>query len=263
MPSLVAEAVSVTFPIYGRGPRGALSPDDPRVLREGDRIVGVRALDGISLTLGAGDRLAIVGRNGSGKTTLLRVLAGLLPPDEGVVRVRGHVTNLININLGLRREASGHRNITLLGLAAGRTVAQIEAARPDIEAFSELGDFLSLPVETYSAGMRTRLGFAIATAFEPGVLILDEWLSTGDARFRRKASERMQRFVAGAGVLVLAAHSRALLERNCNRAVWLDAGRIRAEGAVGAVMDAYDAAGADAAAADAIPKEAPASVSQS
>ena len=242
MPKLIAQDVNLVFPLYGQAVETAGDEaNDPRLLRRGGKIVGVKALEDISLSLNAGDKLAVIGRNGSGKTSLLRVLAGLLPPDRGEVVVEGHATNLININLGLRPQASGHRNITLLGLAAGRTREQIEAVRPDIVAFSELGSFIGMPVSGYSAGMRTRLSFAIATAFEPGVLILDEWLSTGDASFRQKASDRMQGFVANAGILVLASHGRPLLEQNCNLGLWMRHGRIERFGPVSEVLDGYEA----------------------
>ncbi|KAA5804106.1 ABC transporter ATP-binding protein [Alkalicaulis satelles] len=205
------------------------------------RVIGVRALQGISFTAEAGDRLALLGENGSGKTTLLQVLAGIYAPDDGVVEIDGRTTALVNINLGMNAEATGHRNITLRGLASGRTRDEIEDKRAEIAAFSELGDFLDLPVETYSAGMRMRLSFAIATAFEPDVLILDEWLSAGDAAFRKKATERMRRFVDKAGILVLASHSPSLLSDTCKRALWLDQGRVRAEGPVGDILKEYNA----------------------
>ncbi|MCC5996503.1 MAG: ABC transporter ATP-binding protein [Oceanicaulis sp.] len=203
------------------------------------RVIGVRALQGVSFEAEAGERLALVGENGSGKTTLLQVLAGIYTPDEGVVEIEGRTTALVNINLGMNAEASGHRNITLRGLATGRTREEIEERRAEIAAFSELGDFLDLPVETYSAGMRMRLSFAIATAFEPDVLILDEWLSAGDTAFRKKATGRMRRFVDQAGILVLASHSPTLLTDTCKRALWLDAGRVRAEGPVSDILKAY------------------------
>lgn len=241
MPRLLADGLHLTFPLYRRVQKTeALEVPDRRVIRRGDRLLGVKALNGVSFDLAAGDRLAVVGRNGSGKTTLLQVLAGLLPPDRGQVTVVGHATNLINIGFGLRNEASGHRNITLRGLAAGRSREEIEAARPDIVEFSELGSFLDMPIETYSSGMRMRLSFAIATAFAPDILILDEWLSTGDAAFKEKASERMKRFVETAGILVLASHSRKLLEDNCNKAIWIEKGQIRMEGAVGDVLGKYE-----------------------
>ena len=245
MPLLAVEDVSLAFRLYARaqsnGPGDADAPDDRIVRSANNQIIGVRAIENISFRLESGDRLALIGRNGSGKTTLLQVLAGILAPDSGRVIVDGRATNLININLGMQMEASGHRNITLRGLAAGHSRADIEKRREDIAAFCELGAFLDMPIETYSAGMRMRLNFAIATAFEPEILLLDEWISAGDASFRAKASERMKSFVGKAGILVLASHSRQLLLDNCNRALWIDRGKVRAEGAVKAVLDDYEA----------------------
>lgn len=242
---LRAENVSVTFPLYSRAQKSiadARSTHDERiVIAPGGRIRAVKALSGVSFDLKSGDRLAIIGRNGSGKTSLLQVLAGIIPPDEGRVVRQGTTTSVININLGMQPGASGHRNITLRGLAAGRTRAEIEARRADIQEFSDLGEFLDMPVATYSSGMKMRLNFAIATAFEPNILLLDEWLSAGDASFRKKATERMRAFVEKAGILVLASHSRQLLTDNCNSAIWLADGVVRARGEVEALLDEYEA----------------------
>lgn len=244
MSLLRAENISVTFPLYSKAQMsaaGVQTEHDSRIITSpSGRIRAVTALSHISLNLRSGDRLAIIGRNGAGKTTLLQVLAGIIPPDTGRIVRQGAATSVININLGMQPEASGHRNITLRGLAAGRTRAEIEEKRSDIQAFSELGEFLDMPVNTYSAGMRMRLTFAIATAFEPDILILDEWLSAGDASFRNKATERMNTFVSKAGILVLASHSRKLLTDNCNRAIWLEDGVIRAEGGVEPLLDEYE-----------------------
>ena len=202
-------------------------------------MIGVNALTNVSFALKGGDRLAIVGANGSGKTTLLQVMAGIYTPDSGQLRVKGQRSNLINIGLGMRLEASGRRNIVLGGLAAGHSRADVMDRCEEIEAFSELGEFLSMPVSTYSAGMRMRLSFAIATAFDPEILILDEWLSAGDENFRRKAAERMQHFVETAGILVLASHNPSLLKNNCDLGLWLREGEVAAFGEIDNVLEAY------------------------
>jgi ABC-type polysaccharide/polyol phosphate transport system ATPase subunit len=144
----------------------------------------------------------------------------------------GSATSLVNINVGIQQEATGHRNITLRGLVAGKTRKEIEERRGWIAEFSELGDFLDMPFRTYSAGMRMRLNFAIATAFTPEILLMDEWLSAGDARFRQKATERMQELVDNAAILVFASHNPKMLEQNCSQAIWLDSGHIRMKGSV-------------------------------
>lgn len=245
MTYIAAEHVSLVFPVYFRAQLQARArtdtPDDRLILSPSGVVLGVRALDDLSFQIASGDRLALIGSNGSGKTTLLQVLAGIISPDSGRVVVEGEATSVININLGMLFQASGHRNITLRGLAAGRTLDEIEERRPWIMEFSELNEFLDLPVGTYSAGMRMRLNFAIATAFDPEILLLDEWISAGDDAFRIKARERMQAFVGSAGILVLASHNRSILLENCNRALWLDHGRLRAIGEVRELLDAYEA----------------------
>jgi len=238
---LRAEHIGVTFEVRGNVREQGLSEQDERLLWDKrKRLRGVRALSDISFELKTGDRLAILGRNGSGKTTLLQILAGILSPSDGKLISCGRITSLININIGLQPEASGHRNITLRGLVSGYSPKEIEEKRAEIAEFSGLGDFLNMPMESYSAGMRMRLTFAIATSFNPEILILDEWLSAGDVAFKKKATERMQEFVSKAGVLVLASHSRQLILENCATGIWLDGGNIRASGPVKDVLKAYE-----------------------
>ncbi|WP_373004272.1 ABC transporter ATP-binding protein [Hyphomonas sp.] len=238
---LDAENLGVTFPVRGNIREQGFADTDERLIwsRQG-KLRGVHALRDISLHLETGSRLAIIGRNGSGKTTLLQVLAGILAPSEGRLTYRGRVTSLININLGIQPEASGHRNITLRGLASGYSHKEIEEKRRAIAEFSELGEFLGMPMMSYSAGMRMRLTFAIATAFDPEILVLDEWLSAGDTGFKMKATERMQQFVRKAGILILASHSRQLILENCETAIWLDGGKIRERGPAKDVLASYE-----------------------
>jgi len=244
-----AENIGVTFSVRGNIREQGLSEHDPRLIwNKHHKLRGVRALSNISFELKAGDRLAIVGRNGSGKTTLLQILAGILSPSEGRLVSRGRITSLININIGIQPEASGHRNITLRGLASGYSPKQIEEKRQEIADFSQLGDFLSMPMESYSAGMRMRLTFAIATAFSPEILILDEWLSAGDVLFKKRATDRMQEFVSQAGILILASHSRQLILENCATCIWLDGGKIQAAGPVKDVLQEYEGSMAPSAA---------------
>lgn len=241
-PGVVADNIGVTFPVRGTVARDLDQQSASRMIwDEKERLIGVRAISGVSFTLKKGDRLAIIGENGSGKTTLLQVLAGILAPETGALKVQGRITSLININLGTQAEATGHRNITLRALAAGYSYREIEEKRQEIAEFSELGEFLHMPIETYSAGMRMRLVFSIATAFDPEVLILDEWLSAGDASFREKATNRMNEFVEKAGILVLASHSRKLILDNCDTALWMEEGRVRAIGPALDIVDEYEA----------------------
>ena len=203
----------------------------------------VRALDGISLDIRAGDRVALLGHNGAGKTTLLRVLAGIYHPSAGTFRHHGHRVPLFDIGLGLDDEASGYDNIYLRGLVMGATRRELDRRRDDIAAFSGLGDFLDLPIRTYSSGMLVRLLFSIATSVEADILLLDEWLSAGDQAFVEKANRRLHELIDRAHILVLASHDLALLRSVCNRAVLLEHGRIKRQGPVEEVIAVYAAGG--------------------
>ncbi|MDQ2633092.1 MAG: ABC transporter ATP-binding protein [Pseudomonadota bacterium] len=190
----------------------------------------VTALDDISFELKAGDRLGLVGTNGAGKTTLLKVLYGIYEPSVGSLEAEGRRDALFNINLGFRGQASGRRNIMLRGLINGWSAGEIERRMDEIIDFSELGDFIDMPVQSYSQGMAARLAFAIATSFEPEILLMDEWVGAGDKNFQEKAKARMDTMVTKAGIIVLASHSNALLRRICNRVISLEHGRITWEG---------------------------------
>jgi ABC-type polysaccharide/polyol phosphate transport system ATPase subunit len=245
---LRASHVSLHFRLDGQP--GIDFDDDPEALphrrlggtletRGGRKVV--QALHDICLDLRQGDRLAIVGHNGSGKSTLLKALAGIYYPQHGRIEREGPVTGIFNIALGFRQEASGYRNIMLKGLIAGKSRAEIERVIPEIAAFTELGPYLHMPLRTYSQGMAMRLAFAIATAYSSDILLMDEWIGAGDARFNEKIITRMNSFVESAHILVLASHSTPLLRRIANRAIWLEAGRIREAGSVEELVDRYEA----------------------
>lgn len=187
--------------------------------------IGVTALDDISLTLVNGDRLGLIGHNGAGKSTLLRVLAGILPPTSGRIRVEGRVSALMSIQLGLDSYSTGYENIRSRARFMGLTEEEIDARFDDIAAFSELGDYLDLPIRSYSAGMRLRLAFSIATAFSPEILILDEWLSAGDDYFQKKARERLTGLIDKTGIFAFASHNDALMARMCNKGMVLHQGK--------------------------------------
>jgi len=187
----------------------------------------VAALDDVSFELEAGDRLGLAGTNGAGKTTLLKVLYGVYEPTSGSVEKVGRVDALFNINLGFRREATGRRNIVLRGLINGWSSGEIDSRMDGIIEFSELGDFIDMPLKTYSAGMSTRLAFAIATSFEPEILLMDEWIGAGDKTFQDKAKARMDEIVARAGIIVLASHNEGLIKRVCNKVLTLEKGRVK------------------------------------
>jgi len=183
-------------------------------------------LDDLSFEFKSGDRVGLIGRNGAGKTTLLKVLAGVFTPTTGHVNVKGHVLSLINSNLGFNQEASGYENILLRGLYLNIPMKVMEERAESIIKFSELGDYIHMPFHTYSAGMKTRLSFAILMSARPQILLLDEWLGRGDAQFQRKAADRMMGFVRRAGIVVLASHNERLIETTCNRIIRLENGHI-------------------------------------
>ena len=195
------------------------------LLKDGHDVIHVKALNGITLSLNEGERLGIVGHNGAGKSTLLKVLAGVYEPDVGRVEINGRISSMIDINLGLDFELTGRENIMTMGRMRGFTLREIQKKIPEIIEFSELGQFIDLPIKTYSAGMTTRLVFAVATSLEPDILLMDEWIGAGDANFFQKAVERLNNILAQSRVVVLASHSVALIKSVCNKLLVLDGGK--------------------------------------
>jgi len=236
--------VSVDFPIYNASGRslkkrlmsvatGGQLGQDPQ-----GRIV-VRALEGLTLSFKDGDRVGLLGHNGAGKSTLLRLLSGVYEPSAGTAKVEGIVGSLLDISLGIDHEATGRENIFIRGGLLGMTRGEIAAQLEDIIAFSELGDFVDMPVRTYSTGMHLRLAFAVSTVVRPEILLMDEWLSVGDESFKHKAEARMSDVVQSTNILILASHSRDLIMHTCNRVIWLEHGKVRMDGDVSTVIPAY------------------------
>lgn len=235
--SITLDDVIIDFPLYGvrpglrttlvrRAVGGLLQSSN-----EADPIV-VRALDHVTLKLNHGDFVGLVGHNGAGKSTMLRVLAGIYEPIHGTCDIEGGVSPLFASAPGFHPDDTGYENIMTCGLLLGMKRSEITRKIKDIGDFAELGDFLSLPVRTYSAGMALRLGFAIATAIDPEILLLDEGISAGDARFALHARERMKQLISRSSIMVLASHSDDLIRAMCNRAILLDRGKIVADGKV-------------------------------
>ncbi len=216
------------------------------MLRRSDRNhpghIFVNALDHIDLDLKDGDRVGILGHNGAGKSTLLQTLNGGITPTSGTLEVQGHIAPLLNLGNGAAADFSGYENIMLLGLHAGMSRAQIQARREEIVAFSELEDFIHLPIRTYSAGMYLRLSFAIATASTPEILLVDELFGAGDAAFYQKARQRMVGLIERSGILVFSTHAVNLIEMYCNRAIVLAKGKIVFDGAPAQAIPYYRAA---------------------
>ena len=189
-------------------------------------VLSVRALDGVSFELSEGERLGLTGHNGSGKSTLLRVLAGVYEPTEGTLDVRGRIASLLDISIGLDSDSSGLENILLRGLLLGLSKEEIRRKTDEIIEFSELGDFIELPVRTYSSGMSMRLSFSIATCVDADILLMDEWLSVGDSDFVKKAEDRLKSLVRKTPILVMASHSPEVLKEVCTKVVRLESGRV-------------------------------------
>lgn len=199
----------------------------------------VRALRDISLTLHSGDRLGLIGPNGAGKSTVLRVMSGVYEPPIGTVRIEGQISSLLDVTLGIDPELNGYENIVLRSVLLGSTIAEAKAMTPAIAEFSELGEFLSLPVRTYSSGMMLRLAFAISTAKTPEIVLLDEVVGAGDAAFAKKARARTQELVENASILVLASHDTNMLRSFCNQAAVFRAGEITAIGPIDDILRDY------------------------
>jgi ABC-type polysaccharide/polyol phosphate transport system ATPase subunit len=202
-------------------------------------VIEVRALQDVNLQVGKGDRLGIVGHNGAGKSTLLRVLAGIYQPTAGRIAVDGRVSSLFDIALGWEADGTGWENIAYRSYLQGETPRDVREKRAAIAEFSELGDFLNMPVRYYSAGMQMRLAFSIATAIDPEILLVDEVLSVGDLAFQNKARERMLEMMSRAHLMVMVSHDLASLAKMCNYAVWLDHGRMKMCGPCPDVIKTY------------------------
>ena len=207
--------------------------------RERGDVVVVRALDAVSASFSSGERIGVIGHNGAGKSTLLRVVSGVYAPTTGHVWVDGEVSALTDIMTGIDPEATGYENIIYRGILLGHTRSQAKALVPEIEAFSELGEYLNLPVRTYSTGMMMRLLFAIATSIRPAILLMDEMISVGDANFVEKARARLESVISEASILVISSHVENVIREFCKRVIWLEHGKIIMDGAPGEVLEAY------------------------
>ncbi|CAG9255556.1 O-antigen export system ATP-binding protein RfbE [Paraburkholderia unamae] len=213
-----------------------------RIAEDNDGVVVVRALEEVSLRFERGDRIGLIGPNGAGKSTLLRALAGIYPPTAGEITREGRVVPLLDISLGMDENSTGRQNIRLRGLLLGMSDAEIREKQEDIAEFCELGDYLDLPIRTYSSGMRVRLAFAVSTAVDAEILLLDEVMGVGDASFMHKAEARLADLRSRAEIVVLAMHSNSEIRRVCNKALWMERGHVRAFGAVEDVVSQYEAA---------------------
>lgn len=240
MAHIDARGVTIEFPLYHVGARSLkkrILARSPLRFREDEssRVV-VQAIRDLNFRIDGGERVALTGPNGAGKTTLLRTLGGIYTPVAGRLEVAGEIGVLLDAGAGFDTESTGRENIRLRGLYQGLDAAAIRRLIDDVAEFSGLGAFLDVPIRTYSAGMSVRLAFAIATASQPAVLLMDEWFLAGDAEFLERAQGRLERLVVGAEILILATHDLGIVRRWCNRVIRIEAGQIVADGSVDAVL---------------------------
>jgi ABC-type polysaccharide/polyol phosphate transport system ATPase subunit len=237
-PVIVLDNVSVRY----RAPEeviGTFKEYAIQVLKRKVRFREFKALNNIDLQIFEGEILGIIGRNGAGKSTLLKVISRVLIPTEGRVRIRGQVSPLLELGAGFHPELTGRENIYLNGTLLGHTRREVDAKLPEIMEFAELGAFIDSPLRTYSSGMAARLGFSVATAWQPEILILDEVLSVGDEAFRQKCQQRMKNYRDQGTTTLLVTHDSNTVESLCARAVWLEHGQIQAIGPSREVVDLY------------------------
>lgn len=240
--------VSVAYKIYtarGRSLKHQLFRTvGGKITVNDDSRVVINALSDVTLSLRPGDKVALIGGNGAGKSTLLKVVAGILEPSGGVVQRTGRISSLLDMSMGMDPEATGYENIILRSVFLGASFREAKHRVAEIEAFSELGDYLRFPMRTYSAGMSLRLSFAIATSMQPEVLVLDEMISAGDAAFAAKAKTRMEEIISKLQVLVIATHDAKMASNLCNRGLVLRQGRIIVDAPIEEALQAYANVGA-------------------
>jgi ABC-2 type transport system ATP-binding protein len=242
MVSIDVRDASVDFPIFDARSRSVkkavLGAAGGRIGTD-SRVPVIEALRDVTVSLRHGDRVALVGHNGAGKSTLLRLMSGIYEPTRGSASIIGRVAPVFDLGVGMDAEISGYDNIVIRGLFLGMTRRQMEERVEDIAEFTELGDYLSMPLRTYSTGMRVRLALGVVTSIDPEILLLDEGIGAVDAAFLDKARERLHALVERSGLLVFASHSDEFLAELCDTAIWLDHGEIRSQGPLRDVLRQY------------------------
>ncbi|MEB3754430.1 ABC transporter ATP-binding protein [Acinetobacter sp. MD2(2019)] len=229
---IILNHVSVAFPIYNTSNRSLKkrvlnAATGGKIASDSSKKVVIQSLTDINLNIQKGDKIGLIGHNGAGKSTLLRVFSGVYSPSSGSIDVQGKVVSLLDISVGLDGESTGFENIMLRGVLLGFSPKEIEQKINDIAEFSELGDFLNMPIRTYSSGMVMRLAFSIITSFPADIILMDEWLSVGDANFSQKAKKRLQDMVEKSSILIIASHDPDMINRLCNKVITLEHGSIQ------------------------------------
>lgn len=243
MASIELNNVCVDFPIFNANNRSLkntiLQSATGGKVDFGAKETIVRSLSGVTFQVQPGERVGLIGHNGAGKSTLLRTLSRVYKPTQGTAKIEGSIGSLVDISLGIDPEATGRENILVRGVLMGLRRSEVQARMQEIIDFSELGSFIDIPVRTYSSGMHLRLAFSISTIIRPEILIMDEWLSVGDDSFNQKAAKRLNEMVETSQILVIASHSRGLVEQLCTRALWFEHGRLKMDGDVREVCHHY------------------------
>jgi ABC-2 type transport system ATP-binding protein len=240
--SIVTRDACVDFPIFDAKSRSLKKTVMGVVggnIDSGAKVPIIEALRGITLDLNHGARVGLVGHNGAGKSTLLRLMSGIYEPTRGTAVVQGRVAPVFDLGVGMDPEISGFENIIVRGLFLGMTRKQMEARVDDIAEFTELGDFLRMPLRTYSTGMRVRLALGVVTSIDPEILLLDEGIGAVDAAFLEKSKKRLSELVERSGLLVFASHSDEFLRELCDTAIWMEHGRVKRQGDLDEVLRAY------------------------
>ncbi len=244
MSHLILNNVSLSYPVYGANGRslksGLFNMATGGQVAKSFNSITVEALKNISFELKSGDRLGLIGHNGAGKTTLLKVLAGIYEPTAGNISIKGNSNCLFDIMMGMDQESTGYENIMLRGLILGLTRREVRNLVPDIEAFAELGEFMKMPVKTYSSGMKVRLAFGIITSMVSEILLIDEVVNVGDARFMEKAQQRMHGLIHQSDIMVLSTHETNIMKEFCNKVLWLEHGMVKAYGPIDTVIEQYN-----------------------
>ncbi len=242
--SIHTEDAWVEFPIFDAKSRSLkktfLGKAGGTIGRNTSNVLVIEALKDITLSLRTGDRVGLVGHNGAGKSTLLRLLSGIYEPTRGKAVVNGRVAPIFDLGVGMDPEISGFENIIIRGLFLGETRKKMQSKVEEIAEFTELGEYLSMPLRTYSTGMRVRLAMGVVTSIDPEILLLDEGIGAVDADFLKKAQTRLQKLVERSGILVFASHSTEFLARLCKTAIWIDHGSIKMMGGIEDVVRAYE-----------------------
>ncbi|HON58926.1 MAG TPA: ABC transporter ATP-binding protein [Smithella sp.] len=228
--AIEAQHLKVFYPLYGSSSRSLkktlVRAATGGLIASDARGVNICAIDDVSFSIAEGERVGLVGHNGAGKTTLLRAMAGIYKPARGTLNVRGRIASLLDISLGMDDEFTGYENIYMRAVLMGIAKSELNKRMDEIIEFSELGDYIKMPMRTYSAGMSMRLAFSVCTAFPADIVLMDEWLSVGDAEFSKKAEARLMEFISKSSILVLASHKPEQIEKICNRVMTMNHGKI-------------------------------------